>query len=247
MNLTKKIWHDENSEPPKNYLWAKRGKLFKYVNGQWKEISKNSSNNSGVDISDFINVAESLKNSGMIIYEIDPYVDEIDQIPHRNVYGNQGDYVVMFGPEDETEESELLIAYLTEEEYNELNRRRYWHFDSHLFSGGWVEMFNPDISNYTMSIPVSKELPLWEYSEDHEYTLDDLSAGQYIVAPIFNDSGSITNYLMNAKTNHGYNVSFFLHNYSSLEDEQPPIAVKIYNETETYYFPAGISVNNGPM
>lgn len=40
MNLIKKIWHDENSEPPKNYLWAKEGKLFKYVEGQWKEISK---------------------------------------------------------------------------------------------------------------------------------------------------------------------------------------------------------------
>lgn len=40
MNLIKKIWHDENSEPPKNYLWAKEGKLFKYVEGQWKEIYK---------------------------------------------------------------------------------------------------------------------------------------------------------------------------------------------------------------
>lgn len=40
MNLVKKIWHDENSEPPKNYLWAKEGKLFKYIEGQWKEISK---------------------------------------------------------------------------------------------------------------------------------------------------------------------------------------------------------------
>lgn len=40
MNTLKKIWHDENSEPPKNYLWAKEGKLFKNINGQWKEISK---------------------------------------------------------------------------------------------------------------------------------------------------------------------------------------------------------------
>lgn len=46
MKTTEKIWHDENSEPPKNYIWAKNGKLFKYINGQWKEISKN---NSGCD------------------------------------------------------------------------------------------------------------------------------------------------------------------------------------------------------
>lgn len=38
MKSTEKIWHDENSEPPKNYIWAK--------NGQWKEVSKN---NSGCD------------------------------------------------------------------------------------------------------------------------------------------------------------------------------------------------------
>lgn len=43
MNLVKKIWHDENSEPPKNYLWAKGGKLFKNIEGQWKEVSKKDS------------------------------------------------------------------------------------------------------------------------------------------------------------------------------------------------------------
>ena len=65
----------------------------------------------------------------MVIYAIDPYndeyyADEIEQMPHRSVYGKQGDYIVVFAPEDETEESELLIAYLTEEECNELMRRR---------------------------------------------------------------------------------------------------------------------------
>ena len=47
MELTKKIWHDENSEPPKNYLWAKGEKLFKYVEGQWKEVSKKDSEDEG--------------------------------------------------------------------------------------------------------------------------------------------------------------------------------------------------------
>lgn len=49
MNLTKKIWHDENSEPPKNYLWAKGGKLFKNIEGQWKEVSKKDSGNVSID------------------------------------------------------------------------------------------------------------------------------------------------------------------------------------------------------
>ena len=49
MNLTKKIWHDENSEPPKNYLWAKGGKLFKNIEGQWKEVSKKGSEDEGGD------------------------------------------------------------------------------------------------------------------------------------------------------------------------------------------------------
>ena len=43
MELTKRVWHDENSEPPKNYLWAKGGKLFKNIEGQWKEVSKKDS------------------------------------------------------------------------------------------------------------------------------------------------------------------------------------------------------------
>ena len=43
MSATKKIWYDENSEPPKNYIWSKGGKLFKYIDGQWKEISENGS------------------------------------------------------------------------------------------------------------------------------------------------------------------------------------------------------------
>ena len=43
MELRKKVWHDENSEPPKNYLWVKEGKLFKYVEGRWKEVSKKES------------------------------------------------------------------------------------------------------------------------------------------------------------------------------------------------------------
>lgn len=50
MSLTTKIWYDENSEPPKNYIWSKGGKLFKYVDGQWKEISRNDADGGGSDI-----------------------------------------------------------------------------------------------------------------------------------------------------------------------------------------------------
>ena len=41
MNPTKKFWYDENSEPPKNYIWVKNDKQYEFsVNkGRWKEIS----------------------------------------------------------------------------------------------------------------------------------------------------------------------------------------------------------------
>jgi len=47
MNPTKKFWYDENSEPPKNYIWVKNNKQYEFsVNERrWKEI--NSSEESG--------------------------------------------------------------------------------------------------------------------------------------------------------------------------------------------------------
>lgn len=47
MNPTKKFWYDENSEPPKNYIWVKNDKQYKFSVSErrWKEIS--SSEESG--------------------------------------------------------------------------------------------------------------------------------------------------------------------------------------------------------
>lgn len=41
MNPTKKIWYDENSEPPKNYIWVKNNKQYKFSVSErrWKEIT----------------------------------------------------------------------------------------------------------------------------------------------------------------------------------------------------------------
>lgn len=78
MSLTKKIWHDENSEPPKNYLWAKGGKLFKNIEGQWKEVSKKDSENVSIDdVVKFVlqtSSAEPLFNT----YEEIPDLKDID-------------------------------------------------------------------------------------------------------------------------------------------------------------------------
>ena len=47
MNPTKKFWYDENSEPPKNYIWVKNDKQYEFSVSErrWKEI--NSSEGSG--------------------------------------------------------------------------------------------------------------------------------------------------------------------------------------------------------
>jgi len=47
MNPTKKFWYDENSEPPKNYIWVKNDKQYEFSVSErrWKEIS--SSEESG--------------------------------------------------------------------------------------------------------------------------------------------------------------------------------------------------------
>lgn len=41
MNPTKKFWYDENSEPPKNYIWVKNDKQYEFSVSErrWKEIS----------------------------------------------------------------------------------------------------------------------------------------------------------------------------------------------------------------
>ena len=47
MDPIKKFWYDENSEPPKNYIWVKNDKQYEFnvSERKWKEI--NSSEESG--------------------------------------------------------------------------------------------------------------------------------------------------------------------------------------------------------
>lgn len=47
MDPTKKFWYDENSEPPKNYIWVKNDKQYEFSISarKWKEIG--SSEESG--------------------------------------------------------------------------------------------------------------------------------------------------------------------------------------------------------
>lgn len=45
MNPIKKIWYDNNSEPPKNYIWVKDDKPYEFdvVSRNWKEVASTSS------------------------------------------------------------------------------------------------------------------------------------------------------------------------------------------------------------
>lgn len=65
MNPIKKIWYDNNSEPPKNYIWVKYDKQYEFdvVSRNWKEVASTSSGtgSSGASLSgnlldDLVNV-----------------------------------------------------------------------------------------------------------------------------------------------------------------------------------------------
>lgn len=36
--LTRKIWFDENSQPPKDYIWYKQGAFYQWIDGKWKKV-----------------------------------------------------------------------------------------------------------------------------------------------------------------------------------------------------------------
>ena len=59
MDPTKKFWYDENSEPPKNYIWVKNNKQYKFSVSErkWKEINsseESSSSSKEVTIDDVV-------------------------------------------------------------------------------------------------------------------------------------------------------------------------------------------------
>lgn len=56
MNPTKKFWYDENSEPPKNYIWVKGGQQYGFnsVNRKWSPINQSVTSNSFSIITDAI-------------------------------------------------------------------------------------------------------------------------------------------------------------------------------------------------
>ena len=99
MELVKKVWHDKNSEPPKNYLWDKGGKLFKYTEGQWKEISKKDS---GEDSSEkTINFADTLMELGKVSSEMPVGVAIYDSETNETIYQRAPDAFLVFEYKDD--------------------------------------------------------------------------------------------------------------------------------------------------
>ena len=125
--LTKKVWHDENSEPPKNYLWAKGGKLYKNVEGQWKEVSKKDSG-SGDDSSASGNRVGFPFVGGNIV----GYVDSIN---YDNWTLDHGEWVItitgdIIAPEDvfdycKNKEQVVLYPVLEYDENYDYNHSNY--------------------------------------------------------------------------------------------------------------------------
>ena len=36
MENQRKIWYDQNDQPPKNYIWYKNGQYLEWIDGRWK-------------------------------------------------------------------------------------------------------------------------------------------------------------------------------------------------------------------
>lgn len=48
MEIKETIWYDNNTEPPKNYIWCRNGSYYKYTDGMWKLWDVTQSKGSGI-------------------------------------------------------------------------------------------------------------------------------------------------------------------------------------------------------
>ena len=67
--ITRKIWYDQNDQPPKNYIWYKNGQYLEWIDGKWKP---SEGMNSKESISSDMTEAEQMdvrKNLGLYYEE----------------------------------------------------------------------------------------------------------------------------------------------------------------------------------
>ena len=120
MNPTKKFWYDENSEPPKNYIWMKNDKQYEFSVSErrWKEISSSEESGSSskeITIDDVVKFIHDNANSESAFpyttyneipimpedeNDIEGYTIYRDGIPfhYKNIYLNFGNYIIGHTP-----------------------------------------------------------------------------------------------------------------------------------------------------
>lgn len=166
MKSTEKIWHDENSEPPKNYIWAKNGKLFKYINGQWKEISKN---NSGCDCPGAMFVHGTVSEDSP--YKFVPNSGEPSSSDAMKHIENGGILYIVFSPTDGIEFTASLTIIQTVGDTTLLgfminaDHIAFWQYEPDPDFSVSVDFNNPDIGE-------TNELKIW-FTQLGESTIED--------------------------------------------------------------------------
>lgn len=93
MNPTKKFWYDENSEPPKNYIWVKNDKQYEFSVSErrWKEISSSEESGSSskeVTINDVVKFIHDNWNFTQVNFPYTTY-NEIPIMPEDNIEENK--------------------------------------------------------------------------------------------------------------------------------------------------------------
>ena len=61
------LWFDENSQPPRNYIWYKNGKFWEFVDGKWVESEGLGGNGGGNTIYDSIEEVANPKEGDIVV------------------------------------------------------------------------------------------------------------------------------------------------------------------------------------
>jgi len=67
--LTRKIWFDENSQPPKDYIWYKKGAFYQYIDREWKKVHDlvEDGNGDGYYTGDSVDEVENPKEGDIFV------------------------------------------------------------------------------------------------------------------------------------------------------------------------------------
>lgn len=264
MDFKKKtiIWED-NNEPPKDYIWAKKdGKFYEYnyATRSWIESklikaeksggnsdNKDSEGGNETDLNEFLTIMQQLESDGYYfgtesIVPIAEYNEFKDVIPSEGtVYGSPENAfaVVLFFKNDE----HVKLGFLTKEEYDALAKMIFWNFDRYWKDDTAIAPIDPMGPSLQDTILLSTQLPMM-YANYEEYPAEQLDPSLVVWGAIIGRTenmgmGQVEDIL--TVISNDYDISIISNSFNA----QDVCAIKIYNDDEAYYMPVTIGVR-GP-